>query len=84
MNPTEDMPSCEEHSCDIGGCYEPWAGEVERDNGPRRLRLCEAHYDLWTRSEREFLAELEAVRGQKLPSPGTFKAIERRYGKVGT
>jgi hypothetical protein len=79
----EDGPSVETECCDLSGCYSPWAWEAERRNGPRRLRLCESHADLWLKSEREFLAELESVAGRPA-SPGTAKAIRTRYGRVGT
>lgn len=64
MNPTEDMPSCEEHACDLGGCHEPWAWESDRRNGPRKLRLCEGHADKWLQGERDFHAELESMAGR--------------------
>ena len=78
MNPHDDMPSCEEHACDIGGCCEPWAWETERRNGPRKLRLCEGHADRWLKGEREFYAELEEVAGRtppRRPRSGTAPAL---------
>ncbi len=77
-NPSEDMPSCEEHACDLGGCCEPWAWETTRRNGPRKLRLCEAHADRWLKGERELYAELESVAGRIPPRkarPGTAVAL---------
>lgn len=41
-NPYDDMPSCEEHACDLGGCREPWAWTVDADTD-REWRACEAH-----------------------------------------
>jgi hypothetical protein len=40
-----DGPSVESECCDVGGCREPWAAEVNEQNGPRKLRLCEEHHD---------------------------------------
>lgn len=65
-NPTDDLPSCDHESCDIGGCREPWAWEPETgSNGPRKLRLCEAHADEWLQSERDLLAEREEIAGRE-------------------
>lgn len=74
----EDVPSCAEESCDIGGCSEPWAWETDRKNGPRQLRLCEAHADRWLTGERAFYAELEERAGRIPPRkarPGTAVAL---------
>ncbi len=79
-NPYEDGPSTETECCDLGDCYEPWAWETGRRNGPRKLRLCEAHADRWLKAERELLAEFESVRRVPKPSPGSKRAIDRRYG----
>jgi hypothetical protein len=66
-NPYEDMPSCEEHACDLPGCSEPWAWEPDgQTNGPRRLRLCEAHADEWLKAERAHNAEREEVAGREM------------------
>lgn len=59
----EDGPSVETEACDLGGCSEPWAWETERRNGPRKLRLCEAHATRWLQGERMLKAEIEAVAG---------------------
>jgi hypothetical protein len=58
-----DCPSVESEACDC--CNEPWADEVDRDNGPRKLRLCEAHHDAWTRGARELAAEREEMAGRE-------------------
>lgn len=63
-NPADDMPSVEAEACDLGGCAEPWAAEVERQHGPRKLRLCEGHATRWLRAEAELEAELEQMRGR--------------------
>jgi hypothetical protein len=70
-NPTDDMPSVEE-SCDIGGCREPWAWEVDRAHGPRKLRLCEGHADRWLRAERDLAAEREELAGRVLEFSALF------------
>lgn len=80
-NPYEDMPSCEEHACDLGDCSEPWAMEVECPNGPRQLRLCEEHADRWLRAEQELEAELEEMRGRVgsiAPLFGLARALDGR------
>lgn len=89
-NPCEDMPSAEEHACDLGGCTAPWAGEVDRRNGPRRLRLCEPHYDRWVTAERELYAELEQMSGRLdealaiSPLFGLVRALDGRTRRTGT
>lgn len=74
MNPHDDMPSVTEESCDIGGCREPWAWEVDRAHGPRNLRLCEGHADRWLRAERELAAEREELAGRVL-EPVQYSAL---------
>jgi hypothetical protein len=77
-NPTDDLPSIDTEQCDIGGCEEPWAGEVPRRNGPRFLRLCEDHFDRWSRGEAALYAELEERAGRvppRRPQPGTARAL---------
>lgn len=64
--PHEDMPSTESEACDIGGCHEPWAAEVDAANGSRKLRLCCECHDRWTTSERKLEAEREEMRGREL------------------
>lgn len=76
--PYEDMPSTENEACDIGGCSEPWADEVDRSNGPRRLRLCERHHDEWTRAARELEAEREEVAGRAAGLFGLARALDGR------
>lgn len=86
IGPYEDMPSCEEHACDLGDCSEPWAWETDRSNGPnRKLRLCEAHADRWLKGERAFYAELEERAGRIPPRkarPGMAVAL-RAVGRRG-
>lgn len=82
-NPTDDLPSTETEACDLGGCREPWAAEVERRNGPRRLRLCEVHHDAWTHGERELYAEIEEVAGRAPAMSSLFglaRTIDGRRG----
>ena len=84
-NPYEDGPSVEPESCDLGGCNEPWAAEVERRNGPRKLRLCEAHHDCWTAAERGLEAEREELRGRivgPLPISSLFSLARALDGHV--
>lgn len=91
----EDGPSVETEACDLGSCREPWAIEVDRDNGPRSLRLCEEHGSRWLQAEAELAAELEEVAGREhegenlaskmAPLFGLVRALDtRRFGKVGT
>lgn len=61
-NPTDDLPSCETESCDVGGCREPYAWSAEGfANGPRELRLCERHADYWLAAERDLPAVCEEM-----------------------
>ena len=79
-NPTDDLPSSEGESCDLGDCSEPWAAEVDRQNGPRKLRLCEAHHDRWTTAERELYAEIESVAGRDhAPSLAPLFGLARAF-----
>ena len=74
VNPYEDSPTVEPEACDLGDCKEPWAVEVDRDNGPRSLRLCECHADEWLKAERELLAEREEVSG-RVPEAQQWSAL---------
>jgi hypothetical protein len=86
-NPTDDMPSCEAESCDVGGCREPWAWEPESSHGPRKVRLCEHHADEWLTAERDLLAEREEMAGREkvvtgyAPLFGLARAFDTRGRK---
>ena len=86
-NPYEDMPSCPEEACDIGGCREPWAEEMSAGNGPRALRLCESHATRWLKAEAELDAELAAVTEAeaKRAAAGAlvWRPSRRRMSRVG-
>ena len=72
VNPHDDCPSTETEKCDLGRCSQDWAIEVDRDNGPRPLRLCEGHAEAWLAAEREFMAEREERAGRGIGYAALF------------